>query len=217
MTPLTTCRSLLIFGGTFDPPHVAHVALPAMVRDLLGMDLLAYVPAAQSPLKSNRTHTPARHRLAMIRLATAHDHRCIVLTDELDRARSDTPSYTVDTLQQLRLRLGPEVKMRLLIGADQMRLFHRWREHDTIAALAEPVVMLRPPETAQALLSELPDAQQQSVWKARLVELPLMDVSSTAIRQRLGNGLSVSGLVPSSVLDYIRQHGLYATEMKPGC
>lgn len=216
MTPLALCRSLLIFGGTFDPPHVAHLALPTMVRDLLGMDLLAYVPAAQSPLKSNRTQTPAHHRLAMIRLATAHDPRCIVLTDELDRARSDTPSYTIDTLQQIRLRLGPAVKMRLLIGADQMRLFHRWREHDTIASLAEPVVMLRPPETAQSLLSEWPDAQQKSMWETRLVELPLMDVSSTAIRQRLGNGLSVSGLVPSVVLDYIHQHGLYAMEPKTG-
>ena len=133
---LRSCHKIVLFGGSFDPPHNAHVQLPRTVMRAIGADAVAYIPAAVPPLKINPVRTPAHHRLAMLRLAVADQSHAVVLTDEIDRAKDGRPSYTVDTLEALRCRLGDGVEMRLLIGADQVQLFDRWRRPDRIEALA---------------------------------------------------------------------------------
>lgn len=202
-------RSLLIFGGTFDPPHVAHVALPMLAAQTLGLEAVAYIPAARSPLKQAATQTSASDRLAMLRLAITENPRAFVLSDELERAASapSEPSYTVDTLEAIRRRFdGP---MRLLIGTDQMRLFDRWRASDRVTELAEPAVMVRPPDTSESLLAALPDDHARSVWGKRFVTLPRMDVSSTDVRERVRRGESIAGLVHPLVEEYIHRQQLY--------
>jgi nicotinate-nucleotide adenylyltransferase len=208
-----TCRSLLVFGGTFDQPHVAHIALPLLAAQKIGAEHVAFVPAAQSPLKIEQAQTPAFHRLNMLRLALADVPQALILMDELDRAKRQPrkPSYTVDTLANLRLRLPVEARLYLLIGADQVRLFHRWHQFDRIGALAEPIAMLRPPDDPDTLLKTLPRKQDRLYWSKRLVMLPQIDVSSSWIRQCLAQGESVTGFVPPAVLDYIRRNKLYGT------
>ncbi len=132
--------SVLVFGGSFDPPHNAHVALPPIVRDAVGCDWLLYVPAARSPLKETQSGATGEERLAMVRRAVAGIDRASVTDLELQRGGV---SYTVDTLRQLREALGFDVTLRLLIGADQALDFHRWREAETILKRGEPVVMMR--------------------------------------------------------------------------
>ncbi len=199
---LTPYRNLLIFGGTFDPPHNAHVQLPHRVKEVIGADVVVYVPAAQQPLKDRRT-SAAKHRLAMLQLAVTEP----ILTSELDRGGT---SYTVDTLAALRSQTHAEAEMRLLIGGDQLRLFDQWRQSERIVELAEPVVMVRPPDTRDLLLDELPAGYAREVWARRLVDVPAMDISSTQIRQRVRAGRPFDELVPKSVADYIQQHRLYA-------
>ena len=201
-------EQVIVFGGSFDPPHVGHVVLPERVRQALGTDVVAYVPAARSPHKLDRPATPAAHRLAMLRLALAEQPHALILTDELDRAADGRPSYTVETLTALRGRVGERTRLRLLIGADQVPRFHAWRQAGRIVELAEPVVMLRPPETAASLLAALGPGEREA-WRRRLVEVPAIDVSSSGVRRRVAAGESIAGLVPEAVARYIHEHGLY--------
>ena len=206
---LEDCNLVLLFGGSFDPPHRAHVALPERVRHRIGADCVAYIPAAQSPHKPEQKPADAADRLAMLRLALQHQPRAVILTDEIDRAAQGEPSYTVDTLEALRARLPKSVMLRLLIGADQVPKFDQWREPQRIIALAEPVVMLRPPETVESLLHALPDDKARRFWGKRIVPVPQMDVSATEIRSRLQAHEPIDDLVPEPVAQYIAEHGLY--------
>jgi nicotinate-nucleotide adenylyltransferase len=205
---LTTCRQIVLFGGSFDPPHVAHVALPVLAMEAIGADAVAFIPAANAPHKRGRAQTPAAHRLAMLRLAVEGCPRCVVLTDEIDRAGDGNPSFTVDTLEARSRRL-PGVRLRLLIGADMLRIFDTWRSPERIVELAEPLVMVRPPDTRASLLASLPRGYDAAAWEKRLVDLPQMDVSSTMIRSKLSKGERITGLVIPAVEDYIRRERLY--------
>ena len=206
---LKTCRDLIVFGGSFDPPHLAHVQLPRQVLRQTGADLVAYVPAAAAPLKVAAQQSPAADRLAMLTAALADCDHALVLTDEIDRAANGEPSYTVDTLEHLRGRLGKNVKLRLLIGVDQLAQFDRWKNAERILELADPLVMARPTCATDELISSIRDADRRRWWARRLVAVEPMDVSSTDIRRRVARGEPIAELVPPAVEAYIRTHGLY--------
>jgi nicotinate-nucleotide adenylyltransferase len=193
---LSDCHSVLIYGGSFDPPHNAHVELPAIVMRAIGADAIAYVPVANQPLKADRELAGAAHRVAMLRLALRDNPQATVLTDEIDRGGT---SYTIDTLRALRKRLPASTAMRLLIGADQVDLFDQWKAADDIIALAEPVVMARPAQSHE----------RPANWAHRYVDVPAMDISSTGIRRRVRAGEPIDHLVPAAVAQYIAEHGLY--------
>lgn len=204
--PLTGYKTILLFGGSFDPPHHAHVVLPQQAARAIGADLIAYIPAGRAPHKLDREQTDPQHRLAMLKLALSDepgDVPTVVLTDEIERG-PDEPSFTVDTLEALRERIDPGTTLRLLIGADQLRIFESWREPQRIVELAEPAVMVRPPDTCEALLASVPEAQRDA-WQSRLVDVQQMDVSSTDIREQPGT----RAMVCNAVAGYIEAHGLY--------
>lgn len=207
---LTGYQTILLFGGSFDPPHRAHLALPQQAAKAIGADVIAYLPAGRAPHKLDREQTDPQHRLAMLRLALADQPGAVptvVLTDEVDRGPGE-PSYTVDTLEALSKQTDQGATLRLLIGADQLRIFDSWREPDRVVALAEPVVMVRPPDTATVLLESLP-SDQRAAWAKRLIETDQLDVSSTDIRQQIAAGESDDGAICDAVADYIQMHGLY--------
>lgn len=202
-------RRVLIFGGTFDPPHLAHTALPPLVARRLGCDRILYVPASANPLKAGTPPTAAEHRLAMLRLALADVPDAEISTLELDRPG---PSYTVDTLRSLREQLGPEVELRLLLGSDQALSFHRWREWEKILDLATPAVMVRPPLDAASFGAQLAAVYPRGEadrWLGWSTPVPQMDICATELRSRLAAGDDVRGLIQPAVIRYIRTHGLY--------
>ena len=213
-------RVVLLVGGSFDPPHVAHLSLPIELRDRLfpGAAVL-FVPAAASPFKNGLAQTPPRDRarmlaLAVDRLTRSGTPRLAVWTDEIDRGQ---PSFTVDTLRRARL-VAPDAILRLVIGADQAAAFHRWREWSEILRLAEPLVLLRPPiggldELAAALRASGAWSETEiEAWRARSVSTRLVNVSSTQIRDTIRTqGVDA---VPADWLDddvraFIRDRGLY--------
>ena len=203
-------KTILLFGGSFDPPHHAHIALPQQVAEAIGADLIAYIPAGRAPHKLDREQTDPAHRLAMLRLALADQPGpvpSVVLTDEVDRG-PDEPSFTVDTLEALHRRIDQDATMRLLIGADQLRIFETWRQPERIIELAEPVVMVRPPDTSQSLLDSLA-AEHREAWAGRMVKADTIDLSSTQLREKIAAGESIEPWTPASVCDYIAEHGLY--------
>lgn len=203
-------KTILLFGGSFDPPHKAHVLLPQQVAQAIGADLIVYIPAGRAPHKLDREQTDPHHRLAMLQLALGETDASVpttILTDEIDRG-TDRPSYTVDTLEALHSRMDPGARLRLLIGADQLRIFDTWRSPQRIIELAEPVVMVRPPDTRESLLGSLSQTQREE-WSDRLVEVDAIDLSSTQLRRRVADHQSLQGDVAACVASYIAEHRLY--------
>lgn len=200
---------ILIYGGTFDPPHLAHTKLPPLVCDQLDCDRILYVPARLNPLKRDDPPADNAHRLAMLTIALADVPNAEICTLELER---DGPSYTIDTLKQLRDRYGPGVKFVLMIGADQALEFHQWKSWQQILELAEPAVVLRQPWDEQSFAAELRQRygeEEARQWLSRVVRTPMIEVSSTDVRRALAARGRLDGKVGAEVHDYIERHGLY--------
>lgn len=178
-----------MFGGTFDPVHVGHLAIANAALDELGLDRVYFVPARRSPLKQDGPVASAEDRLAMLTAATRDEPRFRVSSIELDRTG---PSFTVDTLESLR----EEGKLFLILGSDAYSDFERWREPARIRELATIVLAARP---------GAPNAPSG----ARMLDSPLMDISSRELRARAARGRSLRYLVPREALRYIEEHRLY--------
>lgn len=187
-----------LFGGSFNPPHVGHLVVAEGARDAAALDRVLWMPAATPPHKRDDDLPAAEHRLAMTRLAT-EDHGAFAVSDlELRRAGV---SYTVDTLQTLQAE-HPGAELLLLIGGDSLAQFHTWREPDEILRRVELLVYPRPGFDLSAV-----DAAVRR--RATVLDRPLLDLSSTAVRDLLRAGRSARYLVPDAVLAYAEEHGLY--------
>ena len=196
---------IAILGGTFDPPHCGHLAIGDAVRARLGLERAALMPAGRPWLKSERRVAPAVHRLAMTRLAVAGRSGLEACAMEIDRPG---PTYTVDTLTELRRRLGADARLWLALGMDSVRELPRWRDAERLFEMCVVVGVSRPGE-ADVSESELRARFPNSAGRFTTVRGPLMAVSSTDIRRRVRAGLSIDGLTPPPVADYIREHSLY--------
>ncbi|CAN5679384.1 nicotinate-nucleotide adenylyltransferase [soil metagenome] len=184
-----------LFGGTFDPPHVGHLIVAQDALIALQLDRIVFVPAATPPHKQDRHVTPPQHRLRMLELAIGDNSAFAVDRMELDRPG---PSYTVDTLRELSDR-EPSADWTLLIGADQYAEFDTWKEPGEVRRMARIGVMGRAG-------TELPSDPAGTVTH---VDVTRIDISSTAIRQRVANGLSIRYHVPAQVEAFIFENRLY--------
>ncbi|MBU3666120.1 MAG: nicotinate (nicotinamide) nucleotide adenylyltransferase [Chthoniobacterales bacterium] len=180
-----------VLGGTFDPVHHGHLVLARAAKEEFGLDRVIFVPAKISPHKTGTTPSTAADRLAMIRLAVANEPGFEVCDCEL---RRPPPSYTVDTLRELKSR-HPQDELHLLIGADNVAKFDTWHRPEEIARLARIVVLDR--AGAGATARDWPVVRRT------------IGISSTDIRARAGCGLSIRYLTPDGVCDYITEKGLY--------
>jgi len=192
-----------MFGGAFDPPHIAHVALARAAVDQLGLDQLRIFPTGQAWHKA-RALTDGVHRLAMAQLAFAGVPRAVVDSREVSRSG---PTYTIDTLRELQAE-NPGAQLVLVIGADQAEALHSWRSAGEIAKLAIISIAERArPTGADAAF----DASKLPPGRFEPVELPPMPVSATEIRARVAAGQGIAQLVPASVAGYIDRYHLYRT------
>ena len=196
--PLERAGRIGIFGGTFDPVHLAHLLLAERAREELGQDLVLFIPANIPPHKTQgRRIASAAHRVAMLRLAVASNPGFAVSEHEIER---EGVSYTVETLEHLRERY-PAAELVLLIGGDNARDFGTWREPERIARLASIAVWARPDaEHGPEILPGVPLLQ---------IKAPLFDLSSTDIRGRVSRGSSIRYMTPDPVADYIAKHEIY--------
>jgi nicotinate-nucleotide adenylyltransferase len=187
-----------ILGGTFDPPHLAHLIAGEIAVEAFALDKIFFIPANIPPHKTNEPITNGKHRLAMIELATQGNEKFNVSRIELDRP---APSYTIDTLREIQQQFAPE-KILLFIGLDQMAMFHQWHKWEQILESAEMVVMIRPWQKFDEIDASLID-------RVKILPMPLLDISSTDIRARVRAGKSIRYLVPDGVREYIAEHRLY--------
>ncbi|HEY5802119.1 MAG TPA: nicotinate-nucleotide adenylyltransferase [Lysobacter sp.] len=212
----------IFYGGTFDPVHCGHLAVARAVRDALGAQV-DLIPAADPPHKG-ATHADATARARMLDLAVAGEPGLKVDRREL---RRDGPSYTVDTLRELRDELGPDQPIVWMIGGDsllQLHTWHRWQELFRFAhvlAVARPgshleaatIAARSPPVHAEVAgrWSEASKLSQAPAGGFAAFELALQrPESSTELRRRIAAGEAWQDWVPPAVAEYIRRHGLYA-------
>jgi len=187
-----------IFGGTFDPPHIGHLVAAQDACVALFLDRLFFVPAAAPPHKIDARVSSVAVRLEMLRAAISGNTNFEVSTIELDRSG---PSYTVDTLRQLRQEF-PDATLYLLVGVDQVREFSSWRESDEVLRLAELVMLAR----GEA------GADSPAGFVRHTVAVTRLDISSTLIRARVAQGHPIRYLVPDAVAEIIRREGIYSAK-----
>jgi nicotinate-nucleotide adenylyltransferase len=196
-----------IFGGTFDPVHEGHLAVARAARDAFRLDLVLFVPAPRPWLRPRSPVAPPEDRLAMVELATAHDAHFGVSRTDLDRPG---PTYTADTLRELRAQYGPLPEFYLVLGADSLRYLDRWERLQDVVGQCVIAAVGRPGAQRPA---ELPESHPGR--HALFVEGPMVEVSATEIRSRLAEGKSCAGMLPEEVEDYIRDRGLYHARKDP--
>ena len=197
-----------VLGGTFDPIHNGHLAITAAARRRHDLEYVLLIPAREAPHKREAPVAGAEHRLAMARLAAEGRAGLRVSDCELNRPG---PSYTVDTMRQLREELGPGAGIYFIIGSDMVPDLPAWKEPWELIRLCTLVVAARPAWPMEALDSLAPwlSADQLAQIKAAAVFTTAHPVSSTEVRRRVALGGPISDLVPGPVARYISQNKLY--------
>jgi len=199
-----------IFGGTFDPPHLGHLISAQEVAAQLHLDRVLFIPAGEPPHKQEHVITPAHHRRAMVARAIAGDARFALSLIELERSG---PSYTVDTLAQLRAEYGAGAQLILILGGDMVYDIGGWHNPAGIVAQVARLAAVQRPGFAfdAAALARL--AAQVPGLDAVIVpvDVPQIGISSSLVRERVAHYLPISYLVPDAVAAYIQERGLYQT------
>ena len=219
-------KRIALYGGTFDPVHIGHVAVAQALSKLFALDEVLFIPAARAPHKRISPVTPALHRYAMLALATQNESHLRVSTVELDAPEKP---YTFETLARMREILGSEAQLFFVMGADSWMEITTWREWERVLALSNHIVVVRPGYELSAehvqpaireRINDLRDAHKELPTlgidgnddaKIYVTDAVKMDVSATMIRRAVREGSDADwlGLVAPPVADYIRKYGLY--------
>ena len=190
--------SLGVMGGTFDPIHHGHLVAGSEVASLFELDEVVFVPTGTPWQKEESEVTPAEDRYLMTVIATASNPRFTVSRLDLDRPG---PTYTIETLRELRAQRGPDVELYFITGADALSNILTWRDVEELFELAHFVGCTRPGHRLAD--PGLPDG------RVSLVEVPALAISSTNCRERVRRGEPIWYLVPDGIVQYINKRGLY--------
>lgn len=200
MTPAKN-EKIGLFGGTFDPIHTGHLIVGEIIRDSLNLDRIIFIPANKHPFKNNSFISNETHRLKMIRLAIRNNEHMGVSDIEL---KTDQVAYTVDTIKKLSGDRASSSDIYFLMGMDNLNQFHVWKDPDLLVEMCRIVVFTRPGfEPAKEAQKYLPRIQ--------IIQIPLLEISSTQIRRRVKDGQTIRYLVPPDVESYIVKNKLYAS------
>ncbi|MCC6929521.1 MAG: nicotinate (nicotinamide) nucleotide adenylyltransferase [Gemmatimonadaceae bacterium] len=198
-----------LFGGSFDPPHLGHLLAASDAFEALELDRLVWIPASQQPLKVGVACASAADRLAMVRLAVGDDPRFAVDAIEIERPGL---SFTVDTVEAYSGRY-PGDDLVVLLGADVMSTFAKWREPRRIASMARLAILHRTVggEAVEkaAVAGAIRAITGDDLPAPVVLDTRRVDLSSTEIRERARQGRSLHGYVPDAVARYVREHALY--------
>jgi nicotinate-nucleotide adenylyltransferase len=198
-----------VLGGTFDPVHKGHITIAEEARSQLALTEVIFVPAAQTPLKEYGRISPVEHRVRMVRLAIADYPYFRLSTVEAERSG---PSYTADTVVEMKTKLGVGDELFFIIGLGSLAQFPLWREPSRIIQTCQLVAVSRPGYAVpdlNSLEAAIPGISRRLI----MLDKPEIDISATEIRERVARGLSVRHLVAEPVAEYIEQNGLYSSEV----
>lgn len=203
------CSRIGISGGTFDPIHYGHLIITEEARERFSLDKVLFIPSGKPPHKVDTKVTEQEHRLNMVSLAVGTNPHFEVSNIEMERKGY---IYTVDTLMQLRRVYGDKAKLFFIIGADIVWDLLKWKDPRRLFGLCEFIVAFRPGYDGNDFIGEIEKLRTEYNTKIHIAETPLMEISSTDIRERIRNKRSVKYLVPESVERYIYDNNLYVNE-----
>lgn len=194
-----------IMGGTFDPIHLAHLAIAEAAREAFKLDSVLFIPAASPPHKQGREITNACHRLMMTQLATNDNPAFHVSKQEIERRG---PSYSLLTIGELRAQFGDDAGLYFITGSDTINELHTWYHIQELLQQCHFIGITRPgaPVNETDIIRQLGRTAER---KIHYLTVPQLDISSTIIRQRIQAGHSIRYLVPQAVEEYIHKEGLY--------
>ena len=192
-------------GGTFDPPHIGHLAIAEQVREKLELAQIWFIPTAGVYYKNSENISSPQDRLAMVELAIAGNPSFLVDSIEIDNGGN---SYTFQTMEELNNKY-PQNEFVFIVGADSLAYMENWREPERIFKKCTIAAVIRNGFSMDELIEKRDMLIEKFNAKIELVDIPMLDVSSTGIRQRFSSGESIRYLVRDSVLDYIKEHRLY--------
>jgi nicotinate-nucleotide adenylyltransferase len=208
MIPLPGRKKVGLYGGTFDPIHFGHLNLALELKEAHHLDEILFCPAAVSPHKFNQPPAPSKeHRRMMVELAIEPIKSFVLYDGELKR---EGPSYTIDTVREI---LGSEEarkqawQLYLLIGEDALSQLSEWKNVEELISLTIPLIGSRGSEVDVHSLS-LSSKSREKIRQG-MTKIPLLDISSTGMRDRIKKRLYCGHLIPAKVLDYIHKHHLY--------
>ena len=193
-----------LLGGTFDPIHLGHLIVAEEARTRLSLDRLLFVPSRQPWRKAGREIAHEADRLAMVRLAVEGNPGFEVSLVDLAR---EGPSYSVDTVCDVRATLSPEAELYFILGYDALMDLPHWHAPAELARITRLVTVIRP--GSELDWSPLEQAIPQARETVTLLGTPEIGISSTEVRQRVAAGRSIRYWVPDLVAEYIQQQGLY--------
>jgi nicotinate-nucleotide adenylyltransferase len=200
---------IALFGGTFDPVHVGHLAIAEAARRAIDGEVI-FVPTGRNPLKPEQPAVSAEHRVELVRLALDGASGMRVDRDEIERRE---PSYTVETLRALR-EARPDDELFLLLGADQAERLPTWHEPEAVIELATVCAVERVGYSRNAIVIKL--ARLKGAQRLRFLDMPMIQVSSSSLRRRVAKGKPIRYLVPDEVARYIEDKGLYGAPTAVG-
>lgn len=196
-----------VLGGTFDPVHIGHLAMAEEVCARLGLDEVLFMPAGQPYQKADTHILSAEHRLRMVRLSISGKSYFGLSAMEIERTG---PTYTVDTIAELKSQLGSGDELYFILGWDNLEELPKWHEPGRLLSMCRLVAVPRvgcPVPDLGSLDTAIPGLSKRVI----MLDKPEIDISASVIRDRVARGLSIKHLVPEAVEKYIREHKLYAT------
>jgi len=185
-----------LLGGTFNPIHLGHLVLAQECWIRFSLDKVVFIPAYVPPHKAVETDVSAADRLEMVRLSLEADDRFEVSSCEIDK---EGTSYSIETIEHFKDKYGPDAELFFLTGSDSAEALSTWKEVDRILDLTTFIIATRPGWSLESPYSD----------RVTCTAVPLIDVSSTMVRDRLKKGEPIDYLVPSSAVQYIRKKALY--------
>lgn len=196
MKDLQRIKKTGLYFGSFNPIHIGHMAIGNFMIEFSELEELWFVVSPQNPLKEKKSLLKDYHRLEMVRLAVEDDDRFRVSDIEF---KLPTPSYTIDTLAYLEEK-HPGREFQLVMGADGLRTFHKWKNAELIARKYHRLIYPRPGTVSEAMAA---------IPNSTLVDAPLMEISSSFIRKAIKEGKDVRHLVPAKTYAYLREMHFY--------
>lgn len=198
-------KKIGIMGGTFDPPHLGHLILAQRVKESLKLDKIVFIPTGDIYYKDSFETASAEHRLNMTRLSVCDNPDFSVSDIEI---KEEGYSYTCDTLKKLKKKL-PDAKLYFIVGADSLAYIEKWKNPAQIFESATVVSVGRNGYTSSDLIAKKNELESEFEADVVILDIPNIDISSTEIRKRIRENLSVKYLVPREAEEYIKKNKLY--------